>query len=91
MDGHRFLAPIFFAHFLRLRYYLSPPTRQAFAYVGLKIDYVLELPQCPPVVKKGVNVARDLVIRYSESVLQVNGQQPGAAAPPPAAAAGARR
>ncbi|ORY90835.1 hypothetical protein BCR35DRAFT_107887 [Leucosporidium creatinivorum] len=86
------LAPLFFAHFLRLRYYLSPPTRQAFAWVSSQIDHGISHPSCPAPVKKGVTVARDLIIRYSESVLQVSGA-PGAAgaAPPPAGAPNAAR
>ena len=97
-----FLAPLFFAHFLRLRYYLSPPTRQAFAWVSDQIDHGIGHPSCPAPIKKGVTVTRDLVgsfphsracganpaqiIRYSESVLQVSGAAPGAAGVPPAAA-----
>ncbi|KAL8291685.1 hypothetical protein RQP46_001943 [Phenoliferia psychrophenolica] len=80
------LAPLFFAHFLRLRYYLSPPTRQAFAWVSAQVDHGIGHPSCPPMVKKGVTVARDLIIRYSESVLSVN-QAPAAGGAAPAAGA----
>ncbi|SCZ92429.1 BZ3500_MvSof-1268-A1-R1_Chr5-2g07848 [Microbotryum saponariae] len=83
------LAPLFFAHFLRLRYYLSPPTRQAFAWVSTQVDHGINHPSCPAPVKKGVTIARDLIIRYSESVLQVGGQA-GAQQPGAAGAAGAR-
>ncbi|KAK4052198.1 Transmembrane nucleoporin [Microbotryomycetes sp. JL201] len=88
-----FLAPLFYAHFLRLRYYLSPPTRQAFGWVSAQIDHLINNPSCPAPVKKGVSTVRDLIIRYSESVLQVGQQQPGAAgaAPRPAAPAAAAR
>lgn len=55
------LAPLFFAHFLRLRYYLSPPTRQAFAWVSAQIDHGLAHPSVPAPVKKGVTTVRDLV------------------------------
>ncbi|GAA5827598.1 hypothetical protein JCM3770_005939 [Rhodotorula araucariae] len=72
------LAPLFFAHFLRLRYYLSPPTRTAFAWVSAQIDHATANPKCPPAVRKGVNVAKELIIRYSESIISV--QQPGGAA-----------
>ncbi|KAK4049780.1 Transmembrane nucleoporin [Microbotryomycetes sp. JL221] len=88
-----FLAPLFYAHFLRLRYYLSPPTRQAFGWVSAQIDHGINSPNCPTPVKKGVSTVRDLIIRYSQSVLQVGGQgQPGAAgaAPQPAAGGAAR-
>ncbi|BGP22458.1 hypothetical protein Rt10032_c07g3080 [Rhodotorula toruloides] len=81
------LSPLFFAHFLRLRYYLSPPTRQAFSWVSAQIDHATANPKCPPQVRRGVNFARELVIRYSESVISV--QQPGAAGGAGAAAAAA--
>ncbi|KAK4700982.1 6-phosphogluconolactonase, partial [Phenoliferia sp. Uapishka_3] len=61
------LAPLFFAHFLRLRYYLSPPTRQAFAWVSAQLDHGMAHPSCPPIVKKGVTVARDLVRTFKDS------------------------
>lgn len=56
------LAPLFFAHFLRLRYYLSPPTRKAFAWVSNRVDeYTVRNSKCPPVVTKAVKVVRELV------------------------------
>ncbi|POY72954.1 hypothetical protein BMF94_4030 [Rhodotorula taiwanensis] len=55
------LAPLFFAHFLRLRYYLSPPTRQAFKWVSDRVDqYTVQNPKCPPAVGKAVKVVREL-------------------------------
>ncbi|GJN88219.1 hypothetical protein Rhopal_001184-T1 [Rhodotorula paludigena] len=72
------LAPLFFAHFLRLRYYLSPPTRTAFSWVSAQVDHACNNPKCPPQVKKGVKVVKELIIRYSESI--ISPQQPGAAA-----------
>ncbi|GAA5903079.1 hypothetical protein JCM6882_006961 [Rhodosporidiobolus microsporus] len=72
------LSPLFFAHFLRLRFYLSPPTRQAFSYVNAQIDHhVVANPKVPGGVKKGVKIGRELIARYSESIISV--QQPGAA------------
>ncbi|TNY18379.1 hypothetical protein DMC30DRAFT_418872 [Rhodotorula diobovata] len=89
------LAPLFFAHFLRLRYYLSPPTRTAFGWVSAQLDHATANPKCPPAVRKGVNVAKELIIRYSESIISVQqpggGAAPGAAGRPNAAAAEARR
>jgi len=76
--------PLVFAHFLRLRYYLSPQTRQAFGYVSGQVDNAIAHPSVPDPVKKGLTIARDLVKRYSSSILQ--GQPTGAA---PAAGAGA--
>ncbi|GAA5822274.1 hypothetical protein JCM10212_004280 [Sporobolomyces blumeae] len=72
------LTPLIFGHFLRLRYYLSPPTRTAFGYVNAQIEhYAIKNQACPAVVKKGIVTIRDVIIRYSESIIQV--QQPGAA------------
>jgi hypothetical protein len=56
-----FLHPLFFAHFLRLRYYLSPQTRSAVSAVNRHIDHYLDHPSCPAMVKKGTNFARSLV------------------------------
>jgi len=86
-----FLIPFFYATFLRLRYYLSPATRKAFAAVNSQIDHAISNPKCPPSVKNGVNVARDMVIRFSESAIisapQTGAAQAAASAPP---AGGAR-
>ncbi|BGP18843.1 hypothetical protein JCM10213_003498 [Rhodosporidiobolus nylandii] len=66
------LAPLFFAHFLRLRYYLSPPTRQAFGYVNAQIDArVLANPSIPAGAKKAVKIGREMIARYSESIISV--------------------
>jgi len=59
--ARRFLAPLFFAHFLRLRYYLSPPTRTAFGWVSSQLDHATANPKCPPAVRKGVNMAKEIV------------------------------
>lgn len=66
--SNSFLAPIFFAHFLRLRYFLSPPTRTAFAWVSAQLDHGTAHPSCPAIVKKGVNLARDLVRSFNSVV-----------------------
>ncbi|GAA5916246.1 hypothetical protein JCM5296_001176 [Sporobolomyces johnsonii] len=82
------LSPLIFGHFLRLRYYLSPPTRQAFSWVSGQLDhYVVRNPNCPAVVKKVVVGGKELIMRYSESIIQV--QQPGGAPAAGAAAAAA--
>lgn len=60
-------APIIFGMFLRLRYYLSPATRKAFATLNAQIDKGLNSPSCPPAVRQGVNTARALIIRYAEA------------------------
>ncbi|GAA5991598.1 hypothetical protein JCM5350_002628 [Sporobolomyces pararoseus] len=82
------LTPLIFGHFLRLRYYLSPPTRKAFTWLNQQVveRYVIKNGSVPEIVKKGVGIVRELIIRYSESIIQV--QQPGAGAGGAAAAAG---
>ncbi|GAA5951291.1 hypothetical protein JCM3765_002436 [Sporobolomyces pararoseus] len=73
------LTPLIFGHFLRLRYYLSPPTRKAFSWLNQQVEhYLIKNQSVPELVKKGVTVLRELIIRYSESIIQV--QQPGAGA-----------
>ncbi|GAA5979798.1 hypothetical protein JCM11641_002697 [Rhodosporidiobolus odoratus] len=75
------LSPLFFAHFLRLRYYLSPPTRQAFAWVNGQIDEkVVKNSKVPQGVRKGVGMGRELIARYAESIISVQQPQPGAGA-----------
>ncbi|GAA5944148.1 uncharacterized protein JCM15063_000161 [Sporobolomyces koalae] len=77
------LTPLIFGHFLRLRYYLSPPTRTAFGWLNSQVEhYVVKNQSCPAIAKKGVVTIRELIIRYSESIIQV--QQPGAAGAGPA-------
>lgn len=69
-DYRSFLAPLFYAHFLRLRYYLSPPTRQAFGWVSAQIDHGINNPNCPAPVKRGVTLVRDLV-NEKEALLEL--------------------
>ncbi|GAA6020165.1 hypothetical protein JCM11491_005551 [Sporobolomyces phaffii] len=74
------LTPLIFGHFLRLRYYLSPPTRTAFGWLNSQVEhYLVKNPSVPAAAKKGVVAVRQLIVRYSESIIQV--QQPGAAGP----------
>lgn len=75
-----FFTPIFYSHFLRLRYYQSPQTQAAFSYVSSQIDVLKSHPSCPEPVRRGLDTARDLVIRYSSSILQNQGPAPAAAA-----------
>jgi len=81
--------PLIYAHFLRLRYYLSPQTRQAFAYVSKELDKITNHPSCPAAVKEGIAIARRLITRYSESILSV--QTPAGAAAPARPAQGQAR
>ncbi|PWN49655.1 hypothetical protein IE53DRAFT_317244, partial [Violaceomyces palustris] len=86
------LAPLFYAHFLRLRFYMSSFTRAAFQHVRSVLDGYTQHPSCPPAVRNGYLTLTDLISRYASSVLNVQNQgvPPRAdGAAPPAAAAGA--
>ena len=93
------MAPLFYAHFLRLRFYMSSFTRAAFQHVKSILDGYTQHQSCPPVVRKAYLTLTDLISRYASSVLSVqnpsagNAQQPAAAAAAnqPAAAAAPRR
>ncbi|KDN53173.1 hypothetical protein K437DRAFT_253501 [Tilletiaria anomala UBC 951] len=80
------ISPLLYAHFLRLRFYMSSFTRQAFTHVGDLLDQATKDNRCPPAVRRGYLTARDLVSRYASSVLSVSNQ--GSAAGAPAGAAG---
>jgi transmembrane protein 33 len=72
------LAPLFYAHFLRLRFYMSSFTRGAFQHVGSVLDGYTQHPSCPPAVRRGYLMLTDLISRYASTVLSVQNQ--GAAA-----------
>lgn len=55
------LAPLFYAHFLRLRFYMSSFTRGAFQHVGSILDGYTQHPSCPPAVRRGYLMLTDLV------------------------------
>ncbi|RUS17177.1 hypothetical protein BC937DRAFT_90299 [Endogone sp. FLAS-F59071] len=73
-----FLAPLVYAHFLRLRYFMSSYTRAAFLDVSARLDKVLLPPSAdariPPMVGKAYTIIKSLVVRYGQSAVQ---QQPG--------------
>jgi len=73
-----FLAPLIYAHFLRLRYFMSSYTRAAFLEVSARLDKVLLPPtadaRIPPVVGKAYTIIKSLVTRYGQSAVQ---QPPG--------------
>lgn len=79
------LAPLFYAHFLRLRFYMSSFTRGAFQHVSSVLDGYTQHPSCPPAVRRAYLMATDLISRYASTVLSV--QNPGT--PGAGAAAGA--
>jgi hypothetical protein len=82
---NRLITPLFFAHFLRLRFHMSSQTRQAFGYVNAQLDSLIAHPSCPQPVKKGLDLGRDLIVRYGGSILQT-GPAPAAAGAQPAQA-----
>ena len=55
------MAPLFYAHFLRLRFYMSSFTRAAFQHVKSILDGYTQHPSCPPVVRKAYLTVTDLV------------------------------
>ncbi|WFD06134.1 Transmembrane nucleoporin [Malassezia vespertilionis] len=72
------LAPLLYAHFLRLRFYMSSFTRAAFQHVRGELDQITQSPSCPPPVRKGYLMLTDLVTRYASTVLSINKEQPAA-------------
>lgn len=68
------LAPLFYAHFLRLRFYMSSFTRGAFQHVGSVLDGYTQHPSCPPAVRRGYLMLTDLISRYASTVLSVQNQ-----------------
>ncbi|KAH8923105.1 hypothetical protein BT69DRAFT_1350386 [Atractiella rhizophila] len=72
--GTGIVAPLLFAHFLRLRYFLSPQTRAAFTTINAYVERINANPQIPPQVKQGIATIRALLLRYSNSILQVPNQ-----------------
>lgn len=74
------LAPLLYAHFLRLRFYMSSFTRAAFQHVGGVLDNLTNKPECPPFVRKGYLTLMDLINRYASTVLSVPANGAGGAA-----------
>lgn len=83
------MAPLFYAHFLRLRFYMSTFTRTAFQHVKSILDGYTQHQSCPPVVRKAYLTLTDLISRYASSVLSVQNRGAGAGQPAPAAGAAA--
>lgn len=73
------LAPLLYAHFLRLRFYMSSFTRSALQHVRGEIDQLTQHSSCPPAVRKGYLMLTDLVTRYASTVLSINKSQQAAA------------
>lgn len=79
------LAPIIYAHFLRLRYYQSNFTQRAVGHVKTLIDGYVRRPGNPPVLVSVWDKAQFIIARWAGSV--ITQQQPANPAP----AAGAAR
>lgn len=77
------LSPIFYAHFLRQRYYQSAFTRDAIALVDKSIEGYVRKEGVPPIAVQTWDKVRTVLGRWTGSTL--------AAQQPPAAAGGARR
>ena len=70
------LAPLLYAHFLRLRFYMSSFTRAAMQHVRAELDKMTQHPSCPPALRKGYLMLTDLVTRYACTVLSISRNQP---------------
>lgn len=79
-----FLTPIFFVHFLRLRFYLSSFSRLAILHVTDILDTKTQDPRCPPVIRKTFLSGRQLVAQYASRIVPT---QPHGPAPPTTASA----
>jgi hypothetical protein len=77
------LSPIFYAHFLRQRYYQSAFTRDAISVVDKRVEGYVRKEGAPPVAAQAWDKMKTVLGRWAGSTLA--GQQP------PVAAGGARR
>ncbi|KAG2181270.1 hypothetical protein INT43_008853, partial [Umbelopsis isabellina] len=68
------LAPLLFAHFLRLRYHLSSYTRGAFRDLNNRMDKMLlpptAHPSIPPAVGNAYTTIKGYIIKYSQAGIQ---------------------
>lgn len=72
------LTPLFYAHFLRQRYYQSPFTRTAVSVVKARVEGYVRKPGTPPLVGQIWGKFTMVVERWAGSTLAP--QQPAAAA-----------
>lgn len=78
MFRNSFITPIFYAHFVRMRYFQSAFTREAIVSVTVKIDEYINRPDVPPAVKQGWGTLQNLVGRWTGTNLNA----PAGQAPP---------
>ncbi|CED85118.1 Uncharacterized integral membrane protein [Phaffia rhodozyma] len=77
-----FLAPIFYAHFIRLRYYHSAFTRSAVDNITARSDKIVA--NQAPAVQKGYGIFKNVVQKWAGSILARNdGAAPAAAGTAP--------
>jgi hypothetical protein len=74
-----FLTPLFYAHFVRMRFFQSAFTREAIVRVTLKIDVYANGRDVPPVVKQGWGTLQSLVGRWTGTTLTAPADQAPAA------------
>ena len=70
------LAPIFYAHFLRLRFYMSKFTQRAVGHISSLIDGYARKQGTPPIVLQVWEKVQMLISRWAGTILT---QQPAAA------------
>lgn len=64
------LAPVIYAHFLRLRYYQSAFTREAVSYADQRITTALGHPAIPPVVGGVWVKVKEFTTKWAGSVIE---------------------
>jgi hypothetical protein len=80
MFRNSFVTPIFYAHFIRMRFFQSTFTREAIVGVTGKIDEYANRPDVPPSVRQGWGTLQSLVGRWTGATLNAPaGQAPPAA------------
>ena len=72
------LTPLFYAHFLRQRYYQSNFTRQALVFVNTRVEGYVRRPGTPPMAIQVWDTFKALLVRWAGSAIAP--QQPPAAA-----------
>jgi transmembrane protein 33 len=75
MFRNSFLTPIFYAHFVRMRFFQSAFTRDAVILVTARIDAYINAPDVPPAVKRGWGTLQSLIGRWSGSTLNAPAAQ----------------
>lgn len=74
------LTPIFYAHFLRQRYYQSNFTRLAINYVNGRVEGYVRKPDAPAVAVQVWDTFKMLLVRWAGNTLAPQQPAPGARA-----------